>query len=72
MKMTVLRTFRDDQDDMGVDIDNTTDVLNVDIDHGGLNDQKQVTIYGTETNGQLYYVVLDLELVRHIQSLPRL
>ena len=61
MKMTVLRAVRSKE--MDVDIDHCTYVQVVERD----SDQF-VTIYGTEKNGQLYYIVLDQEVIERIKT----
>ncbi|KKN04030.1 hypothetical protein LCGC14_1101620 [marine sediment metagenome] len=62
MKMTVLRAVRSKE--MDVDISHCTEVSNVERD-----DEQFVTIYGTEENGQLYYIVLDQAVVDKIRTI---
>ncbi len=60
MKMSVLRAVRSKE--MDVDLEHITTVSNVERDS-----EQFVTIYGTERNGQLYYIVLDQEVVDKIR-----
>lgn len=62
MKMTVLRAVRSKE--MDVDLNETTEVANVERD-----DEQFVTIYGTEKDGRLYYIVLDQEVVDKIRTI---
>ncbi len=61
MKMTILRAVRSKE--MDVDLNETTEVSNVERD-----DEQFVTIYGTEKDGQLYYIVLDQQVVDKIST----
>ncbi len=56
MNITVLRAVRSRE--MDVDLDHTTEILNIERDSPEL-----VTMYGKEENGELYYFVLDQELI---------
>ncbi len=58
--MIVLRAVRPD---MNVDLEVETEVPNVERGPNG-----NVVVYGTETDGALYYVVLSKELVDLIKS----
>ncbi len=49
---------------MDVDINHRTVVSNVERDS-----EQFVTIYGTERNGQLYYIVLDQEVLDKLNGL---
>jgi len=62
MKMTILRAVRSKE--MDVDLNKTTEVSNVERD-----DEQFVTIYGTEEDGQLYYIVLDRQVVDKIRTI---
>ena len=62
MDMTILRAVRELE--MDVDIDHRTTVQNIERDS-----EEFVTIYGTEENGQLYYIVLDQEVVDKIRTI---
>ena len=61
MIMTILRAVRSKE--MDVDLEHRTTVSNVERD----SDQF-VTVYGTEQDGQLFYIVLDQEVVDKIRS----
>ena len=61
MVMTILRAVRSKE--MDVDLEHRTTVSNVERD----SDQF-VTVYGTEQDGQLFYIVLDQEVVDKIRS----
>lgn len=61
MKMTILRAVRSKE--MDVDLEQCTTVSNVERDSNQF-----VTIYGTEENGQLYYIVLDQDVVDKIRA----
>ena len=62
MRFTVLRAVR--SKDMDVDLDHKTDVDNVERDS-----PDYVTVYGTEKDGQLYYIVLDQELIDRLKTI---
>ncbi len=62
MKMTILRAVRSKE--MDVDLEHCTTVQNIDRDS-----EEFITIYGTEENGQLYYIVLDQEVVNRISNI---
>ena len=59
--MTILRAVRSKE--MDVDLEHRTTVSNVERDS-----DEFVTIYGTEQNGQLYYIVLDQATVDLIKQ----
>ena len=59
---TVLRAV--ESLEMDCDIDQNTQVQNMDYEEDG-----SLTIYGTQTNGQLYYLVLNKDLVDQIKNL---
>lgn len=59
---TVLRARKELE--MDVDISHQTEVANVERDSDDL-----VTVYGTESNGQLYYLVIDQELIDKLKSI---
>lgn len=50
--------------EMNCDLKHVTQVQNMDLEHEG-----HLTIYGTETDGQLFYLVLSPELVQQIKNL---
>ncbi len=62
MNITVLRAVR--RLEMDVDLEHKTKIVNVERD-----DEQFVTIYGQETDGQLYYFVLDQELIDKIRTI---
>ncbi len=62
MMFTVLRARKELE--MDVDISHQTEVANVERDSDDL-----VTVYGTESNGQLYYLVIDQELIDKLKSI---
>ena len=59
--MTILRAVRSKE--MDVDLEHRTTVSNVERDS-----DEFVTIYGTEQNGQLYYIVLDQATIDLIKA----
>ena len=61
MKMSILRATRPLE--MDVDIDHTTVVANIERDS-----KEFVTIYGTEENGELYYIVLDQDVINRLKE----
>ena len=61
MKMSILRAVR--AKGLDVDVVHNTVVANVERDS-----DEFVTIYGTERKGQLYYIVLDQDVVDRIRS----
>lgn len=62
MRFTVLRAVRSKE--MDVDIRHVTDVANVERDS-----PEYVTVYGIERSGQLYYLVLDQELIDKLKTI---
>lgn len=62
MNMAIMRAVRTLE--MDCDIDHTTKVDNIERDSDGF-----VTIYGTERNGQLYYIVLDQEVIDKLKTI---
>ena len=62
MNMTILRAVRSEE--MDVDLKHRTVVTNIERD----SDQF-ITIYGTEQEGQLFYIVLDQEVVDKIKTI---
>ena len=62
MNITVLRAVR--RLEMDVDLEHKTKIVNVERD-----DEQFVTIYGQETDEQLYYFVLDQELIDKIKTI---
>ncbi len=62
MNMTILRAIK--ELDMDVDLEQVTVVANIERDS-----DEFITIYGTEENGQLYYIVLDQEVVDKISTI---
>ena len=59
--MSVLRATRELE--MDCDIDERTEVLNVDRDSPDC-----ITLYGTEKNGKLWYIVMNQALVDQIKE----
>ncbi len=62
MRFAVLRAVASKE--MDVDLTHSTEVANVERDDHG-----HVTIYGTERGGQLYYLVLDQELIDKLKTI---
>ncbi len=62
MNMTILRAVRSKE--MDVDLVHETVVDNVERDN-----ERYVTLYGTEQNGQLYYIVLDQEVINKLKTI---
>jgi len=67
MRMSILRAVNIDAD-MEVDLDVTTEVVNIDLDS---HEPDQVTLYGTEEGGELYYIVLDVEVLDRINEVRK-
>ena len=65
MRMTILRAVK--ALEMDVDLEHSTGIGNAEVDEEG-----NMTIYGTESNGELYYVVLDKEAVSSVVALGRI
>ena len=61
-RFTVLRAVRTKE--MDTDISHVTKVANVERDSS-----EYVTVYGTEADGQLYYIVLDQELIDKLKTI---
>ena len=62
MNITVLRAVR--KLEMDVDLKQTTRIVNIERDSDEL-----VTMYGTEKDGELYYFVLDQELINMLSTI---
>lgn len=65
MRMTVLRALK--KLEMDVDLEHKTSIGNIEKDSEG-----NITIYGNELLGELYYVVIDKEVAGTISSLHRM
>jgi len=70
MNMTILRAL--ERLEMDVDLEVTTEVNSIDYDCDPENweddnEDWKMTIYGTQANGELYYIVLDQHLLGRIE-----
>jgi len=72
MKMTILRA--QEELEMDVDMEVTTEVSSIDYDcdpemYGDDDEDWKMTIYGTQDNGELYYIVLDQHVLGRIEHM---
>jgi len=70
MKMTILRA--QEKLEMDVDMEVTTDVVNIDYSCNESDSKDWImTLYGTEKDGELYYITLDQNLLGVIEHMLR-
>lgn len=62
MKMSILRAVQERE--MDVDLEEVTEVQNIERDS-----EQYVTIYGTERDGHLFYIVLDQEVINRLKTI---